>query len=445
MWRGWIKRILPRGLYGRAALILVLPIVMLQLVVSVLFIQRHYEGVAEQMTRNAVVSLRYLLREIDAAPDLPDAQARVAALLGPLALREWALPPPAGAAPPEGDLRNIDDLTGRAVIATLRNELDGVIAVDLASVRREARIWLDTAQGPMLVALERRRVSASNPHQLLVIVVFTGVLMMVIAYLFMRNQLRPIKELAEAAEAFGKGRSEPYRVRGATEVRSAGRAFLAMRDRIERQIEQRTHMLSAVSHDLRTPLTRMKLGLAMLDEGPEARALEGDVAEMEALVQSFLDFVRGSAIDAPAPTDAVALVRQAVENARRAGLAVELGAVVGEGQEAPLRPQIVARALDNLIANAVRYGRRCRVGVAVGAETVRLAVEDDGPGIPPERRDEALQPFVRLDAARNQDSGAGVGLGLAIVADAVRQHGGSLTLGASGALGGLKVEIVLPR
>ena len=441
-----IRAFLPRSLYGRAALILLLPILSLQLLVSVVFIQRHYDGVAEQMTRNIAVSLRYLLAEVEAAPDPAAAREEVAALVGPLGLQARLRTP--GVAPAPRDLRHWDDLTGRAVIATLRADLPGVWAVDLVSVRREVRLWLDTRHGPLLISIERHRVSASNPHQLLVIVIFSGLLMAAIAYVFLRRQLRPIKPLSEAAEAFGKGRTLPYRPRGATEVRAAGHAFLAMRDRIERQIEQRTLMLSAVSHDLRTPLTRLRLGLALMDEGPEAEALAGDVEDMERLVESFLAYARGTATDEMISTDLSEIVQAAAARAERDGLTVEV-----RGADHPvtarLRPQLLARALDNLLGNAGRHARRVRIGLRPAAGACRIAVEDDGPGIPAPQRAEALQPFARLDAARNRDrrpgGGAGVGLGLAIVADVVRVHGGQLLLDDSPDLGGLRVQMVLPQ
>ncbi|MGY6409932.1 MAG: ATP-binding protein [Alkalilacustris sp.] len=442
-WR--IRGLFPRSLYGRAALILLLPILSLQLLVSVVFIQRHYDGMAEQMTRNIAISLRYLLSEVEEAPTPAAARADVAALTGPLGLQARL---PVTDAPPEGDPRAWDDLTGRAVIATLRAELPGVLSVDLVSVRRTVQLWLDTRHGPLLVSIERRRVSASNPHQLLVIVIFSGLLMAAIAYVFLRRQLRPIKQLADAAEAFGKGRTLPYRPRGATEVRAAGQAFLAMRDRIERQIEQRTLMLSAVSHDLRTPITRLRLGLALMEESPEAEALAGDVEDMERLVESFLAYARGTATDEPAPTDLAALVQAAAERARRDGLTVEV-AGAAEPLVLRLRPQLVARALDNMLGNAARHARRVRLSLRAAPGACRIVVEDDGPGIPAARRAEAVQPFARLDAARNRDrgpgGGPGVGLGLAIVADVTRGHGGQLLLDDSPELGGLRIQMILPR
>jgi two-component system osmolarity sensor histidine kinase EnvZ len=284
--------------------------------------------------------------------------------------------------------------------------------------------------------------SATNPHQLLVLMIFTSLLMTGVAFQFLRNQLKPITRLAEAAEDFGKGRTVPYRPRGALEVRAAGRAFLDMRARIERQIEQRTLMLSGVSHDLRTPLTRLRLGLAMLPEDPETAALQADVAQMERMVDEFLAFVRGDAMESAVATDAVALVRDLVE---KAGPQVELAPVAGNPEPVMLRPQAVARAVENLVSNACRYGKRVRVSMDYQADSLRISVEDDGPGIPEGQREEALRPFTRLDQSRDPNRGGGVGLGLSIASDIALSHGGLLRLGSSPVLGGLKAELVVAR
>ena len=435
---GWLKRRMPRSLYARAALILVVPIVTLQLAISVSFIQRHFEGVTRQMTRSVLLELAFLDAEAAEAATVEAARRDLAEIAGPLAL-DVLLP----SEPPAADAKRWDDLTGGRVTALLREGLPGLIAVDLSD-RRRVRLWLETRHGPMEVSFSRQRVSASNPHQLLVLIVVLGLLMTGIAYLFLRNQLRPIARMAQAAAEYGRGRIVPYSPSGATEVRAAGAAFLDMRARIERQAAARTMMLSGVSHDLRTPLTRLRLGLSLMDE-TEAAPLIRDVDEMQRLTDAFLDFAGTETGDVARPTDPGVPVRDAVEAFRRGGGAVELLPEEGRPAPLPLRPIAVRRAVENLIANALRYGDRAVVSLHHGERATRITVEDDGPGIPPERREEALRPFTRLDPSRNQDRGSGVGLGLAIVLDVARAHGGSLRLGESDALGGLRVDLVLPR
>ena len=429
---------MPRSLYGRAALILLVPILTLQLVVSVVFIQRHFEDVTEQMTRNVALALEYLLDQVNNAPNTRGAQAALDQLVQPLFF-EATFP----VTERRFNSRAFYDLTGRVVMRVLNERLDGITAIDLASDDRDVRVQMMTVHGALEIMFDRRRVSASNPHQLLVLMVFTGLLMTIIAFVFLRNQLRPIKRLARAAEAFGKGRMVPYRPTGAVEVRSAGSAFLDMRNRIERQIEQRTMMLSGVSHDLRTPLTRLKLGLSLMDDA-EAAPLRRDVEDMERMLNEFLAFARGDAAEELALTDPIALATQAVEDAQRMGQAVRLGKIEGAGQQL-LRPIAVRRAVDNLIGNAVRYGKTAEVGVTITPRSIAIHVEDDGPGIPQDRREEAVKPFSRLEPARNQNKNTGVGLGLSIAADVARAHGGMLRLGESAALGGLQADLVLAR
>ncbi|MBB06131.1 MAG: two-component sensor histidine kinase [Pseudooceanicola sp.] len=425
----WLKRYVPRGIYGRAALILILPVVVVQLVVSVVFIQRHFEGVTTQMTRTISDEL-VLVARADGAE-----RAVIAQALGfdvvKILQRDI----------PQADRRRWYDLSGVSVISTMRRLVPQLRAVDLPD-DNVVRVYL-VADTPLEVSFNRARVSATNPHQLFVNMVFFGALMTLVAYIYLRNQLRPITRLATAAEAFGKGQTVPYRPGGATEVRAAGQAFLAMRNRIERQIEQRTLMLSGVSHDLRTPLTRLKLGLSLLDD-EDREPMERDVEEMQRMIEEFLAFARGAAAESVEDVDPLTFVSAIVADAARGGESVSLFAADGEGT-LRLRPGAMRRAVENLIGNAVRYGTRADVSVLLSERALRIRVEDDGPGIPADQRETAIRPFSRLEPARNQNRGSGVGLGLAIATDIARTHGGSLRLSTSDRLGGLQADIVIAR
>jgi len=435
----WLKRFMPRSLYGRAALILILPVVTVQLVVSVVFIKRHFEGVTEQMTRVAALELRLILNNVNAA------ETRLAALRRVEPLRQSL----------EIDLQFLDlspkpyinqwrsiDLTGSFVIEKLLAKIPDLRSISLPDSNR-AELLAETKFGTLQITLERQRLSASNAHQLFVNMVFFGILMTVIASIYLRNQLRPVTKLARAAEAFGRGHHVDYAPGGAIEVRAAGNAFLDMRSRIERHIEQRTMMLSSVSHDLRTPLTRLKLGLSLLDD-KDREPLERDVEDMRRLLEGFLDFARGAAEDDSEDTDPQKLLEMIVADANRAGKAVTLGESHGTGT-LMLRHLAMRRGMENLIENAVRYGNNVVVSYVLSQKSLCISIEDAGPGIPAEMREEALKPFTRLDPSRNQDKGSGVGLGLAITADIARAQGGILRLGTSETLGGLKADIVIAR
>ncbi|MYH56597.1 MAG: HAMP domain-containing protein [Boseongicola sp. SB0675_bin_26] len=433
-----LKYWMPRTFYGRSTLILLVPVTVIMVVVTVVFIQRLYEGVTEQMTVGVAHEIKLILGRIDV--DSPDTDSAFEAAL------EVAKPLGIGISPgavPPLTRRDWFDLSGKTVIATLDREIEQLLGVDLVGLHGFARLSVGTGAGPAELIVSRRRLNARNPHQFLVLIGFTALLMSAIALLYMRNQIRPIRRLARAAEAFGKGRVVPYEPSGATEVRLAGKAFLDMRGRIERQIEQRTLMLSGVSHDLRTPLTRMKLGLSLMDDSSEAEAMRRDVQDMEGMLEAFLSFARGDVLETPEQIDPLEFVRKLTNRIARSEPVV-LGALEGEGR-AMLRRAALQRALENLIVNAVRYGGQAKVSAQAANDRIRFVVEDSGPGIPEDLREFVLKPFIRLDSARNQDGGLGVGLGLSIAADVARQHGGTLLLGESADLGGLKAEISIPR
>src|SRR6056297_557816 len=432
----WLKPYMPRGLYGRATLILLMPVITLLLVVSIVSVQRLFEGVTEQMARSVSREINLLLQN-DTPIAAPGARK---AMADALRIEMRSLP---SEDLPETHTRRWYDFSGSVAIREFERILPDLAAVELPD-DQVVRLYIDLPQRALELQFDRRRLSAKNAHQLPVNMVFFGVLMTAIAFFYLRNQLRPITRLARAAEAFGRGRHVPYRPAGAVEVRAAGHAFLDMRARIERQIEQRTLMLSGGSHDMRTPLTRLKLSLSMLDD-TEREPLERDIDDMQKLIDAFLDFARGNADSAqPEPTDMPGFAQEIVDDCARAGVPVSLVDVDGAGQ-VTLRQTALRRALENLIGNAERYGTHCEVSVALTEKSLRIRVEDDGPGIAAGQRGAALRPFVRLDPARNQDSGTGVGLGLAIAADIARGHGGVLRLGVSETLGGLRADIVIAR
>jgi two-component system osmolarity sensor histidine kinase EnvZ len=260
--------------------------------------------------------------------------------------------------------------------------------------------------------------------------------------MFMRNQVRSLRRLATAANAFGKGRDSPnFKPEGASEVRQAAAAFLLMRARIQRQITQRTEMLAGVSHDLRTPLTRMKLELALLADDENVEGLQSDVAEMEQMIEGYLSFARGEGNEAPQVTDLVALVTDAVTTARRDGSHIVLTAP--EELHVPVRRDAMRRCLMNLLSNGARYGGEMEVTVTPAPGRIEILIDDDGPGIPPEEREAVFRPFYRIEGSRNMATG-GVGLGLTIARDVMRSHGGDLTLDAA-PLGGLRARLTLPR
>lgn len=440
-----LKHYLPRSLLGRAIMILVAPIVLIQLVVGYAFVERLFGDVTRQMTSGVALEINYLLERIEQSQSLNQALSKASAvaqsfeMTGSIADGDHA--------PRRHDDRLFYDLSGRYAMQQLRADVAKVRSIDLRQNFRKAFLEIDTRFGMLELVLPRVRLSASNPHQLLVAMILASILLTVIALLFLRNQVKPIARLAEAAEAFGKGQSVPLRITGATEVRRAANTFVSMRSRIERQIEQRTLMLSGVSHDLRTPLTRMKLSLSLLEENPEIEELKQDVDEMQRMLDEFLAFARGDSVEDAVKTDPVKLAQKCIKTHKSSDAEIKL-IIEGLTHQVPkisLRKQAITRALDNLLGNAIRYGNRVVLRVTIAPKYLEYRVEDNGPGIAPELREQALKPFTRLDVARNQNMGSGVGLGLSITADIARSHGGTLTLGQSEELGGLRARFRIPR
>ena len=420
MFNDFFKYSLPRGLYGRAALILILPIIIIQLVVSIIFLQRHFEDVTRQMTQTVIRDIKLVRQDPDLLP-----------LLG---IRRIEMPKPIE------DTRVFYDLSGIVVTYELHQAFPDLGAVDLATNSRQVRVSFPEFDGMLIIS--RRRVSASNPHQLLVLMVFTSIIMTGVAYIFLRNQLRPIRRLAVVAEAFGRGQNISFIPSGAREVRAAGMAFLDMRNRIDRHIEQRTLLLSGVSHDLRTPLTRLRLGLSLIDSA-EAQALLSDVKDMQDMIDMFLAFARENSGESPRLVDPIELICKIIQDYERLGHEFEMQ-LPADAPLVSLRPMGFTRALENLVKNAIHHATHVCLSLDVSDKTLVIAVEDNGPGIDPEAREAALRPFTRLDEAR-EATGGSVGLGLAIVTDVIRSHGGQFRLENSARLGGVRAVIVIPR
>jgi two-component system osmolarity sensor histidine kinase EnvZ len=303
----------------------------------------------------------------------------------------------------------------------------------------EIRIDLGAA-GVLRMITHRNLAYEPNVHIFILWMLGASIVLLTVAILFLRNQIRPILRLAEAAEDFGMGRDFVFRPHGAREVRQAGYAFIEMKKRVERALEQRTAMLNGVSHDLRTILTRFKLSLALIEDEAEIEPLQKDVAEMQRMLEAYLAFARGDGGEAAAPTDLEAMLEDLKSDAERHGAAVSVEAT--GNLNVKLRPDAFKRCLANLVANAVRHGDRVALRAIREQRFVSIHVDDDGPGIAPEHREDVFRPFYRLDEARNQDE-SGAGLGLAIARDIARAHGGDISLGAS-PMGGLRASVRVP-
>ena len=438
MFNAWIKPYLPRTLFKRAFLILIVPMVLIQVIVGVVFVERLFQDVSRQMTKAASIDIKHLI-------DLAASDTDILKIAKSLQIDTIWVDDPAFDAPDR--YRDFFDFAGWYVIETLHEEVPEVQMVDLARSRGAVYVLANINGNGLEFRISRNRVSARNPHQLLVYMVFSAFLLSVLAALFLSNQIRPIRRLSRAAEAFGKGQSVPLNPRGASEVRSAATAFLSMRARIERQIEQRTMMLSGVSHDLRTPLTRLKLSMSLIEASDETAMIQQDLLEMEDILDEFLAFARGDSEEQDERVSPRALAEALIKKSNYAGRNVTLtfeGATDADAT-VKMRRSAVHRAISNLLSNALKYGNKVNLNLYTGEGFVEFVVEDDGPGISEDQRETAIKPFARLEAARNQDKGAGVGLGLAIAADIALSHGGNLILSKSDDLGGLKAGLRLPR
>jgi two-component system osmolarity sensor histidine kinase EnvZ len=433
-----LKRILPRRLLGRSLLIILAPLVLLQIAATWFFFDRHYDVITKRLAQGIAGGVATIIEMLKRA-ETPEDRVYVFALAERtlqfrLSLEEGASLPP-DIKPPRDTL--LEEHLSNALYARLRR----LFTIDADSLPLDVEIRVQLPQGVLRVLVRREQLFSDTTYIFVIWMVGASVILFAVAFIFMRNQVRPIRRLAEVADSFGKGRDvKNFRLEGATEVRQAASAFLLMRARIKRQIEQRTAMLAGVSHDLRTPLTRMKLELALMPPGPTRDSLAADAAEMEHMIEGYLAFARGEGPEPPAETDLTALVAEVAEQAARGGRSVSFAGA--PPLRLTLRPAAIKRALANLVENGLRHGKRVELALALYPGRVEITVDDDGPGIPAEQREIVFKPFYRLEAGRDPNRG-GAGLGLTIARDVARGHGGDVTLEAA-PLGGLRARMRLP-
>ena len=437
--RNQINRVLPRSLFGRSLMIIVTPLILLQVVSTWVCYDSHWDTVTRRLAQGVAGDIAAVVEMMGEDAD-PASYARVFEIAERKLQLTLQFKP--SATLPESPILTRQSLVDEKLAAALADFVGRPFLIDTRSLEKQVEVEVQLDNGVLHVELPRRRLFSSTTYVFILWMVGTSLILFAVATVFMRKQVRPIGRLADAAEAFGKGRDVPdFRPEGATEVKQAAGAFVVMRNRIKRQIAQRTEMLAGVSHDLRTPLTRMRLQLALLGDSADADELKADIAEMERMLNGYLAFARGEGTEQPEETDLSALIEDVVANARRESDApVEL--VAEPAMVVSLRPDAFRRCLANLVANAQRYAKRVAITAGHHDGAVEIIVDDDGPGIPADMREEVFRPFFRLDPSRNPETG-GIGLGLTIARDVVRGHGGELILDES-PLGGLRAKLRLP-
>ena len=435
-----LKRLMPRRLFSRSLMIIVIPMILLQTVVTIVFFDRHYRITTAIMTRGVVNDVGYMVMLENTQPlgTERDRQRQIAADMFGYEAQFM---------PGEQLTRTVSAPTtvlDRQLGFLFTSQLPQNVSFDTERYPDHVDVRMQLADGVLRLLVPRTRVTASSADIFVLWMIGSSLVLIAISVLFLRNQVKPIERLAAAAEAFGKGRPvADFKPRGATEVRKASAAFIQMRERIDRFVQQRTDMLAGISHDLKTPLTRMRLQLAMMPKDADTEAMTADLAEMERMLNEYLEFARGEGSEAVEHVELGSLAAEAVANAERAhhaGDRIKLGQA--DDLTIAVRRHALMRCLTNLIDNALKYGRHAEVSVKHMGRRVEIAVDDDGPGIAEERREEAFRPFHRLDEGRNLQVG-GVGLGLTIARDIARSHGGDVSLQDS-ARGGLRAVIRLP-
>ena len=433
------RDILPKGLYWRTLLIIAAPAALLQLIITLVFLDDHWQATSKRMSQGVASDAALIIQLYERNPT-PENFADLERLAWrPLRL-EIELQPGAPLEIPR--CRAAGSVLDRYLTRALHEQIGRDVWYDSTCPGTQVLIRVPIEEGVLQLKAYRDRVQARSGPLFVAWILGATLFLITISILFIRNQVRPIIQLADAMERFGRGEDTgPFRVRGAREVRAAALSFFDMRQRIKRYIEQRSQLLAGVSHDLRTPLTRLKLQLALLPASPEIDDAKRDLAEMEETLDEYLAFAKGIAEETPSEVDLRTLAEELAADAQRTG-----GDVTIEAQAPALIPgraRALKRCLANLIDNAIAHGDKVQVAVKSATDAVIVDVDDNGPGISEELYEEAFRPFSRLDETRSRNQ-KGVGLGLAIARDVARSHGGDIKLSRS-PLGGLRASLRLPR
>ena len=436
-----LRNYLPKTLFGRMLSIILVPMILVQVITVFIFYERHWDTVTRHMAGQLAADISLLADRLGDTPD--EATIELIQQTGwqyfsfPVQYNAEAEFPGRNVAPPASYAEEV-----------LRYELDVRLKqhwyADLVSDPHLVFVDLALDPGVLRIYASRKRIFSSTSWTFFGWTLGSSILLFAIALLFMRGQVQPILRLANAARALGLGRQAPdYRLEGAREVRLAGRAFQAMRHRIMRQLNERTEMLAGVSHDLRTPLTRIRLQLELMSDREDAEAIRADLAEMEDMIDAYLSFAAGEGEEPTEDTDLQTMLDRMVTQTRNAhGFDIAFDMPSLSLPVFPVRRKAIRRAFENIISNALAYATQTRITARYRNDEVTITFDDNGAGIPAERRADALRPFVRLETSRNRQTG-GTGLGLSITSDIVLGHGGDLTLDDS-PLGGLRVIIKLP-
>ena len=434
-----IKYLLPKTLFGRSLVIIVTPLILMQAISTFVFFDRHWDTMTRRLSHTLAGDIAFIIdaiTPIGSEEKLDNVRDRAEKILH-IKLSYS----------PDKILLNSAKIDGDRVQKTLSKAMTERVKrpflIDPEKLDRRVLVYIQLAKGVLTIDVHRKRLYSSTPYIFLMWMIGSSLVLFAIAIVFMRNQIRPIRRLALAARSFGVGRDPgDLKPGGATEVRQAALAFGQMRQRILRQISQRTEMLAGVSHDLRTPLTRMKLQLAMLDKSSAIKELEDDVQDMQKMIEGYLAFARGEGTETPIATDLENLIDEVVTAEKRDGSKINLTLNVQNLQKLEVRPQAIKRALTNLISNSKRYGKNLDVKLLQNKNSIIIMVDDDGPGIPIESREDVFKAFFRVEPSRNPETG-GTGLGLTIARDIARSHGGELELEEAPS-GGLRAIINIP-